>query len=276
LFPLFFHLLRGVDAMDVVAHRVLWSFFLTGAIVAVRAGLGRGTPPSFDRRTIFVHLVSALLISVNWLAYVWGVGHGRVVECSLGYFVNPLVTIALGVLFLRERLRVGRWIALALAAFAVAWLSWSTGVVPWLSLVLAFSFGLYGFAKKTAGLRPLDGLWLETALLAPIALLWIAHLVPSGREAFLAGGEGIRFLLVLTGIVTTVPLILFAAAAAGTRLSTLGFLQYLTPTLQFLIGVLVFGEVFDGKRLIGFTMVWIALALVVAEGVWNGRKSGNS
>jgi len=262
--------------MDVVAHRILWSFLLTGAIVAVRASMGKGVLPRFDVRTIVVHAASALLISINWLAYVWGVSHGRVVECSLGYFVNPLVTIALGVLFLRERLRTGRWIALGLAAVAVAWLSFSTGAVPWLSLVLAFSFGLYGFAKKMAGLRALDGLWLETALLAPFALLWVAHLVPSDSEAFLVGGTRIRSMLVLTGIVTTVPLLLFAAAASRTRLSTLGFLQYLTPTLQFLIGVGVFGESFDGKRLIGFSLVWIALALVVAEGVWSGRRTGSA
>jgi chloramphenicol-sensitive protein RarD len=259
--------------MDVVAHRVLWSFLLTGAIVAIRARLGAGTLPRFESRTIFVHAISAFLISVNRLVYVWGVAHGRVVECSLGYFVNPLVTILLGVLFLRERLRLGRWIALGLAVVAVTWLSFATGAVPWLSLVLAFSFGLYGFAKKKAGLPALDGLWLETAILVPFALLWIAHLVPSGAEAFLSGGTRIRTMLVLTGIVTTVPLLLFAAAAARTRLSTLGFLQYLTPTLQFLIGVCLFGEPFDGKRLVGFSMIWIALALAAAEGMWKRDRA---
>jgi chloramphenicol-sensitive protein RarD len=213
------------------------------------------------------------LISFNWLAYVWGVGHGKVLECSLGYFINPLVTIALGVLFLREQLRAGRWIALGLAALAVTWLSISTGAVPWLSLVLALSFGLYGFAKKIARLPALDGLWLETALLAPLALLWIGHLVPSGGEAFLTGGVRTRTLLVLTGIVTTVPLLLFAAATSKTRLSTLGFLQYLTPTLQFLIGVWIYDEPFDGKRLVGFSLVWVALGLVAAEGVWSGWKT---
>lgn len=270
LFPLYFRLLRGVDPLDVVAHRILWSLVLTVGLVAVLRG--RAFLRILSRGSVAVHAVSALLVSTNWLVYIRGVEQGRVVECSLGYFINPLVSVLLGVVFLRERLRPAQWGALGLAFLAVVWLSVRTGSVPWLGLTLAFSFGTYGLVKKSARAPSLDGLCLETAILSPLALFWCLHLAAGGREAFVAGSAATRMLLAGTGIATTIPLLLFGAAATRVRLSTLGLLQYLTPTLQFLVGVFVFREPFDRARLVGFSLVWIALALVAAESVLHARQ----
>lgn len=272
LFPLYFHLLRGSAALDVVAHRVAWSFLFSGGLLLVFRRGRRLRPP--DGPTLRLYLAAAALVSTNWLLYVWGVSHERVVECSLGYFVNPLVTVALGAGILGEPLRPARRIALAVGGAAVAWLSWASGSPPWLALALALSFGLYGLAKKRAPLPALEGLWLETALLLPAALVWLGVSGLRGTEPFASGTPDTRILLALAGPITTVPLLLFAAAARRAKLSTLGFVQYLTPSIQLVLGTALLGESLDRPRLAGFALVWVAIAIVAVDGLRGRRASG--
>ena len=213
------------------------------------------------------HLLTSVLIAANWSIYVWGVNAGRVLECSLGYFLNPLVSIALGVLVLRERLRIGQWIGVGLAAAGVLVLAIRGGSFPWLALSLAFSFGVYGLLKKRAPLGSVEGLFLETLLLAPAAVLWIAWCERSGAGP-MANATGAEWILVFgTGIVTTVPLLLFGASARRIPLSWVGFIQYITPSIQFLIGVFVFLEPFGPARIQGFALVWAGLAVVLLDGL---------
>jgi chloramphenicol-sensitive protein RarD len=224
-------------------------------------------------RTLLVYGLAATLLSVNWLTYIWAVNAGRIVETSLGYFINPLVSVLLGVVFLGERLRRAQWVAVALAASGVGWLTWQHGALPWVALVLAVTFALYGFLKKTASLGALHGLTLETAL------LWLPALAYLGvQEASHQGRLGhtdavTNVLLVLTGLVTALPLLMFAAAARRVTLSTIGLLQYVAPTCQLLIGVGVYREPFDRARLAGFLLIWAALGLYSAESLWRLRRS---
>lgn len=273
LFPLYFHLLHGVPALEVVAHRVFWSFL----VLAIGYGVVRQWPlPGIrcDLRLLATHACSSLLIMANWLLYVWGVVNGRVVECSLGYFVNPLVSVLLGVVFLHERLRRLQWAALILVALAVIWLGIGYGAVPWLSLALALSFGAYGLVRKTSSLGSAPGLMLETALLLPFAAAGLWWLESHGTGHFFHVSGLQVALLVLTGVVTTGPLLLFAGAARRIPLSLVGFIQYLTPTIQFLIGVFLFHENFPATRLVGFVLVWTGLALLVGETLWKSRLLG--
>lgn len=269
LFPLYFHLLASVPAFEVIAHRALWSFVVLGT-----AFLFLGRDPwkgvRFDARLWSGHFLSGLLIAANWLVYVWGVGNGHVVECSLGYFVNPLVSVLLGVVVLGERLRRLQWIALGLVAAAVVWLGFAYGSVPWLSLALALTFGGYGLARKTSPLPSAPGLFLETVLLLPLALGWLAWGPPATSGHWVDGDTITKLLLALTGLVTTIPLLLFASGARRIPLSMVGFIQYLTPTLQFLIGVFLFREDFPPARLVGFVLVWIGLGLLGWEAVRRG------
>jgi len=267
MFPLYFRLLRRIPALELVAHRVVWSAALLLVALAV---LGR--IPSFLRsvrswRVWGVHLVTALLIGINWLLYVWGVNAGHVVECSLGYFLNPLVSVGLGVAVLRERLRPAQWAGVALAASGIVYLSFRMGTFPWLSVALALSFGLYGLFKKTAPLNSVNGLFAETLVLFLPALGWI--LLRESAQGPLHTARPLELILLVgTGIVTTVPMLLFAMATRRIPLSLVGLLQYLTPTMQFLLGVFFFREPFSAARLQGFALVWAGLAVVAMEGLW--------
>lgn len=272
LFPLYFRLLHGVPALEVVAHRAVWSFVVLAAGFAVlRRSPLAGVP--WNTALVGRHLVSAILILVNWLVYVWGIGAGRVVECSLGYFVNPLVSVLLGVVILKERLRPLQWGALVLVGAAVVWLSVAYGAFPWIALSLALSFGAYGLARKTSGVASAPGLFLETALLFPVAVAGLLWAERSGIGHFALAAPGTALILVLTGIVTTIPLLLFAGAARRIPLSLVGFIQYLTPTLQFLIGVFVFREDFPPARLVGFSLVWAGLGLLALEATWKRARA---
>jgi len=272
LMPLFWKTLNTVAATQLVAHRVVWSgLFLVLVLLAsrqwasLRAALRR---PSLRRSAV----LAAGLISVNWLTYVWAVNAGHIVETSLGYFINPLLNVVLGGLLLRERLRPAQWGPVGLAAAGVLWLTLSHGSPPWIALVLAFSFGLYGLVKKTSPLGSAQGLALETLLLAPLALSWLLGLEVAGQGALgrqdLAGWLS----LAATGPVTAVPLLLFAAGARRISLTLVGLLQYLAPTTQLLLGVLVFHEPFDARRLAGFALVWAGLLLFAAESLWRTRR----
>ncbi len=253
LFPLYWPHLEPAGALEILAHRVVWSLVAVTVLLLV----GRLRPP-VDRRTLVRLSAAAVLIAVNWGTFIWAVNHDHVVETSLGYFINPLVTVLLGVFVLGERLRRLQWAALAVAGVAVSVLTVAHGRPPWIALTLAFSFGGYGPLKKQANVGAVSSLFVETAALAPVAVAYLL-LLPGGT--FTAQGPAHAWLLVLAGPVTAVPLLLFGAAATRIPLSMLGLLQYVTPTMHFLLGVLVFGEAMSAVRLGGFVLVWAALAL---------------
>lgn len=271
--PVYWKALQSVPAPQILAHRVVWSFALLLGLVLMRRE-GRRLREAAGRRAVVLYSLAAALLSVNWLTYIWAVNAGRIVETSLGYFINPLVSVLLGVLFLRERLRRAQWLAVALAAAGVGYLTWEHGALPWVALVLASTFALYGFLKKTAPLGALHGLTLETAILWAPAVVYLAVQEGLGRGALGHGSVGTNVLLVMTGLVTALPLLMFAAAARRITLSTIGLLQYVAPTCQLLIGVLLYREPFDRARLVGFTLIWVALALYSAESLWRLRRLG--
>ncbi|HSQ71268.1 MAG TPA: EamA family transporter RarD [Rubrivivax sp.] len=263
--------MASVPPLEVVLQRSVWSLvFMLGLLTVLRRwGWLRGLAAQPRRLGLFA--LSALLLSVNWLIYVMAVQEGHIVEASLGYFINPLVNVLLGVAVLRERLRRVQWVAVALAAAGVLWLTLLTGRLPWIALVLAGSFGLYGLLRKTATLGAIEGFALETLLLAPVvvpALLWWTF---TRQGVLVQGDAGLIGWVLLSGPLTTVPLLLFAAGARRLKLATLGLVQYLAPTISLLLGVWVFHEPFDAQRLIGFAFIWAGLALVSADalGLWS-------
>ena len=267
LFPLYFHALAGVPPLQVLAHRMLWSLLFLVGVLAVRrqwAWLAVVRQP----RVLGSFVASALLLSVNWLIYIWAVNNGHVIEASLGYFITPLVNILFGFALLKEKLRRVQWVAIVVAALGVAWLTWQAGRVPWIALALAASFGGYGLLRKTAALGALEGLSLETMVLFPLAAGYIGWLTAHGQNAFVTSAStATRLLLMAAGPITAIPLLLFASAARRIPLSLLGILQYLAPTMQFLLGVWLFQEPFTAARLAGFALIWLALALFAAEGI---------
>jgi len=276
LFPIYFHALARVDALQIVLHRSLWSFvFIWATLVAMRRL--RWVPAVVRQpRLLAQFALSALLLSGNWLLYVWSVNHGHVVEASLGYFVTPLVNVLLGTWVLGERPRRLQWLAVAVAACGVLWLTATLGRPPWIALGLAGSFGSYGLLRKTASLGALEGLAVETAVMAPVALAALAWMAAphGGLAGMFDGMDGatVAWLLV-AGPLTAIPLLLFAAGARRITMATLGTLQYLSPTLQFLLGVTVFGEPLQGTRLAGFVVIWAALAVYSADGfLWMRRQ----
>jgi len=267
LFPLYFHAIGDIPPVQILAHRMLWSLLFLVIVLAVRrqwAWLDLVRKP----RVFGSFVASALLLSVNWLIYIWAVNNGHVIEASLGYFINPLVNISLGYLLLKERLRRAQWMAIGVAALGVAWLTWQAGTVPWIALALALSFGGYGLMRKTAALGALEGLSFETMVLFPLAGAYVVWLTMHGQNAFInTDSNTTRVLLVAAGPITAIPLLLFASGARQIPLSVLGLLQYLSPTLQFLLGVWIFHEAFTADRLVGFALIWLALALFAAEGL---------
>jgi chloramphenicol-sensitive protein RarD len=267
LFPLYFHAIGEVPPLQILAHRMLWSLLFLLIVLAVRrqwAWLKLLRQP----RVVASFIASAVLLSVNWLIYIWAVNNGHVIEASLGYFINPLVNISLGYLLLKERLRPAQWMAIGVAALGVAWLTWQAGTVPWIALALAFSFGGYGLLRKTAALGALEGLSFETMVLFPLAAAYVAWLTVHGQNAFInTDSTSTRLLLAAAGPITAIPLLLFASGARQIPLSVLGLLQYLSPTLQFLLGVWMFHEAFTADRLAGFALIWGALALFAIEGL---------
>ena len=271
LFPLYWPFLEPAGALEILAHRVAWSaVVMVVLVVAVRrtAELRRHLR---SPRTVALMAAASAVIGANWGLFIWGVNNDHVIETSLGYFINPLVTVLLGVFVLGERLRAGQWAALGLAAVAVAALTIDYGRPPWLALALACSFAAYGLITKTAGVGAVEGLTVETLLLAPVALGFLVLLGAHGDQHFTGHGVDHALLLTTTGLVTAVPLLLFGGAASRIPLSTLGLLQYLTPTLQFLLGLLVFGEPMPTTRWVGFALIWTALALFTVESLRQHR-----
>jgi chloramphenicol-sensitive protein RarD len=271
LFPLYWKLLQQISALQLIGHRVVWSCVMLLAIVAVSRQWKLFRESILNTRTLAIYAAAGILIAINWTVYVWGVNSNRVLETSLGYFINPLVSVFLGVVVLGERLRIGQWIAIGLAAAGVLYLALAYGSLPWISLVLACTFGTYGLVKKMAPLGAALGLALETCILLipALAYLFVEH--GAARGAFMHDGIVTDLLIVCSGPVTTVPLLFFAAAARRIPLSMVGLFQYIAPTIQFLIGVFLFHEPFTSSRFIGFSLVWLALVLSAIEA---GKNSG--
>jgi chloramphenicol-sensitive protein RarD len=273
LFPLYWKLLGDSGAVELLAHRILWSLVTVALLVVARGRLGPLRRISADPRRRWPLMAGAFLISVNWGAYIWGVNHGRVVETSLGYFITPLFTVLLGVFLLHERLRPAQWIALSIGFVAVVGLTIENGRPPWVAIILTFSFGLYGLVKKKAGAGAVEGMALESGTVAPIALAAIVVLALQGSSTVTQHGAGYLALVLLTGPVTAVPLLLFGAAATRVSMTTLGLLNYIAPIMQFAVGVLVFHEYMAPMRWVGFGLVWLALVIITSDGLTQRRRS---
>lgn len=264
-FPIYWKLLHDVPALQVIGHRIAWSFVLLLAYVALSGQWKTFRVSAMNWRTIGIYSIAGVLLSINWLIYVWGVNAGFIVETSLGYFINPLLSVLLGVIFLRERLRPMQWVPVGIAAIGVAYLTFVYGRLPWIALSLAFSFGFYGFVKKLSPLGSLHGLTLETGIVFPVAVIYLAIIGFNGTGSFLNNGTSVDLFLIGAGVVTTIPLLMFASAAKQIPLTIVGLLQYIAPTIQFLIGVYIYKEPFDQAHFIGFAIVWLALIIFAIE-----------
>jgi chloramphenicol-sensitive protein RarD len=276
LVPLFWPLLKPAGALEILAHRMAWSLVFVGvALVVMRRWAWAGRLLRQPRRLALI-AVAAAVITINWGVYIWSVNSGHVVEASLGYFINPLVTIAMGVLLLKERLRPVQWVAVGTGFAAVIVLTVGYGQPPWISLTLAFSFATYGLVKKKVGLGGIESLAAETAIQFLPALAYLLWLTSRGESTFATGGVGHGALLAATGVVTALPLVCFGAAAIRVPLSTLGLLQYLAPVFQFLLGVLYFHEAMPVERWAGFALVWAALCLLTWDAWRAARRPGRA
>jgi chloramphenicol-sensitive protein RarD len=267
LVPIYWKLIKHVPAIQLIGHRIAWSFILLAVALAVTRKWPQLRALASDRKILCIYSVAAVLVFFNWFIYVWAVNSGYILEASLGYFINPLLSVFLGVIFLREKLRLFQWIAVGLAATGVVYLTTAYGQLPWIALGLAFTFGFYGLVKKMAPLNPLNGLTLETGILFIPALFFLTYQDRIGQGAFLHTGFASDLLMAGAGLITTIPLLMFASAARRIPLTTLGIMHYITPTCQFLLGVLVYKELFSSTRALGFAIVWIALIVFAIEGL---------
>lgn len=275
-FPVYWKLLQNVSALEILGNRMTWSLIFLLGVLAYRQHWSWIRPALQNRKILLTFAITAILLSINWGTYIWAVNAGFIVETSLGYFINPLVNVLLGVVLLKEKLRPGQLIAVIIALLGVLYLTFSYGSLPWIALTLAFSFGFYGLLRKTAALGSLEGLSLETGILFLPALAYLFYLQFEGTAAFGHSDLRTNLLLAFAGVATAVPLLLFAAGARQITLITLGILQYIAPTIQFLLGVLVYHEPFDTQRLIGFALVWLALLIYTTESLirsFSDRKS---
>lgn len=273
LFPIYWRLLEGVPAIEILVHRMVWSMLFVAVILTIQKDWHWLKGTLHNRRTMLTYTVAAILLSINWFTYIWAVNAGFVIEASLGYFINPLVNILLGVIFLGEKLRSGQVAAVILAVLGVVYLTVSYGSLPWISLILAFTFGMYGLIKKTAPLESMHGFSLETLVLFLPALGYLIYREAAGVGAFVHEGTAVTLLLILAGPVTSIPLLLFGYSARRIPLSMLGFIQYIAPTIQFMLGVFVYAEPFPPARLVGFSIIWLALLIYSLESVSYNRKS---
>jgi chloramphenicol-sensitive protein RarD len=271
LFPIYWKWLQRISALQLIGHRVVWSCVMLLAIIVISRQWKVFRSSILHRRTLAIYALAGILIAINWTIYVWAVNSNFIVETSLGYFINPLVSIFLGVLVLGERLRVVQWLAIGLAAAGVLYLTLGYGSLPWISLALACTFGVYGLVKKMAPLGAVHGLALETGILLIPALAYLLYESQAGRGAFTHSGTSVDLLMIGAGPVTTIPLLFFAAAARRIPLSMVGLFQYIAPTLQFLIGVFLYHEPFTRSRFIGFSMVWLGLLLSAFESLARHR-----
>ena len=276
LFPVDLHPLRGVPALQVIAHRITWSCLFLVAWLLLRGELG-DLRATLARPALLARLaLTATLISINWLVYVWAVTHSHVVDTSLGYYINPLVNVLLGVIVLRERLNRAQWTAIGLAALAVLYLALLAGRPPWIAGTLAVSFSLYGFVRKVISVEALPGLTTETLLLMPLAAGYLAWCQWAGSGALTTQGAGVAALLIGSGLITAIPLFLFAYGARLLPYSTVGVLQYIAPSLQLLCGVVLYRESFGPARAAGFALIWAALLIYAVDGLWRARSAARA
>jgi chloramphenicol-sensitive protein RarD len=271
LFPMYWKALQDVPALQLLGHRIVWSFaFMIILVLLLRQGKAFRSEIS-SPRILLVYGIAAVFLAINWLTYVWAVNAGYIVETSLGYFINPLLSMLLGVVILRERLRPLQWIPVGLAAAGMLYLTFAYGYFPWIGITLALSFGIYGFVQKVAPLNSLHSVTLETMILFLPALLYLLYVEGTGQGAFLHSGTLSNLLMIGAGVVTAIPLLMFAAATQRITLFMIGVLQYIAPTMYFLIGVLVYGELLTTERLIGFGIIWLALIIFAVEGYSSHR-----
>lgn len=269
--PVFWKAVQVATPLEILSHRVVWSLLLLVGLLLYRRQWGWLAKAVSDRRTLLTFIGTAVLLAINWLTYIWAVNAGHVVESSLGYFINPLVNVLFGVLFLQEQMRPGQWAAIGLATLGVLYLTISLGSLPWIGLTLAFSFAAYGLLRKTAQLNSLEGLTFETSFLFLPALGYLLYLGFTGHAVFGHTAPTTTLLLVLTGVFTAFPLLLFGAGARRIPFSLVGILQYIAPTIQFVLGVYLYGEPFSLNKLVGFGLIWLALAVYSGESLWRRR-----
>lgn len=272
LFPLYWPLLEPAGAVEILANRIVWSLAVVLILLLAARRWSWIRPLLRDRRRLGLLVLAGFVIAVNWGIYIYGVNSGHVVETSLGYFINPLLTVALGVLVLGEHLRWVQWLAVGLGSVAVVVLTIDYGRLPWIALLLAASFGTYGLVKKTVGMGPVESLTVETSALFVPALVFLVVLQASGRSTFLTEGPAHAALLAATGVVTAVPLLAFGGSANRVPLTWLGIMQYLTPAMQFMLGILVFHEAMPPSRWIGFGLVWLGLLVISVDSIWSARR----
>lgn len=268
LFPIYIKWLQSVPPVEILAHRMVWSLVFVALLLTLQRHWRWLREVAARPATLTRFAGSAAFVSINWGVFIWAINSDRVVDASLGYFINPLVNVLIGAAFLRERLRPVQWSAVALVAAGVAWLTWEAGTVPWIGLVLAFSFAAYGLLRKTAALGALEGLALETALLFPLAFAYLTWLAFAGRNTFIDAPPALQWLLAAAGPATAVPLLLFAAGARRISFSLLGLLQYIGPSIQLLLGIWLYREPFPAAKAAGYGLIWAALALYTAETLW--------
>ncbi len=267
LLPLYLKTISSAIPLEILCHRITWSTVATVLLLALWKKTGNLLAVLKDKKIVPRFILTSLLLSTNWLIYIWAVNNDYIVESSLGYFINPLVNVLLGVFFLNERLRTPQWLAILLAFSGVCYLTFGYGHFPWIAIVLALTFGFYGLLRKTAPLPSLEGLCLETAILCIPALLTLVFLASQGKSDFIQQNTNGRLLLAGTGIITSVPLLLFGYAAQKIPLSTLGIIQYVGPSMQLCIGIFVYGESFAKEQMIGYALVWCGILIYVTEGI---------
>jgi chloramphenicol-sensitive protein RarD len=273
LIPAYLKAIQVVPVEQVLAHRIVWCAAFVLAWLAVRRELGALGAAAANRGVLLRLAASSVLISINWLVYIWAVNHGHVIDASLGYFINPLVSVLFGVVVLHERLNLAQKLAVAIAAAGVVYLTIVVGRPPWIALSLAFSFGLYGLIRKVVAVEAVPGLAVETLLLAPLAGGYLAWCQAEGTSAIGQSGVTVDVLLIGSGLVTALPLALFSFGARRIPLSTIGLLQYIGPTLQLLLGITLFREPFPAVRALGFGLIWLALAVYIADGLLRSRTA---
>ena len=268
MFPIYFKSLQEIPPLEVLMYRMVWALTFLAIVLSVRRQWAWLGPVLKRPKVLAGFTASALLLSSNWFLYIWAVNQDRVVDASLGYFMTPLVNVLLGSVILKERLRALQWMAVGMAALGVLWLTWQSGHPPWVSLMLGITFGMYGLLRKTAALGTLEGLSLETMLLFPLAVISLLFMTSQGAHGFADASTTTKWLMIASGPITAIPLLMFAAAARLVPLSTMGLMQYITPSLQLMAGIWLYHEPFGGARLIGFAAIWIALTLYTIDGLW--------
>ena len=271
VFPLYLKTLKAIPPLEILSHRVFWSFVMLALILTVRHQWGWITSIKKNPRITAAFIASASMLAINWVVYIWSINHDRIVDASLGYFIAPLFNVLFGVM-LGERLRLWQWISVGLAATGVAWLTISAGQLPWIGLTLAFTFGLYGLLRKTASLGALEGLTLETLVMLPLSALFLLLPESGSSHAFVNAGTNTSLLLIAAGPVTAIPLLLFAYGARRIPLSLVGILQYIGPTIQLLLGIYLYNEAFSSTKLIGYGLIWCALGLYSIESLWQAWR----